>query len=434
MLQLVQKGLFMANPIRMIVVGMGDRATIYSRESFVHPDLFQIVGVADVNPERLRKAREMFHIPQEHCFPSVEALTAVPKFADAVINATMDQQHVQTSLPLLKCGYDILLEKPFALHQKEADQLLQCVRENGRRVMVCHVLRYSPFYRKIKELLDMGEIGKVIHIQMAEQVSYFHQSVSYVRGKYASPETCGSGMLLSKCSHDLDIMAWLMKDNKPATVSSVGSVYQFKPEMAPEGAGTHCLINCPLERECVYSAKKLYIEHPQRWANNLWVDNPNISEEGKLRALSDAGNPFSRCVYHCNIGIVDHQSVLIGFADGATGTFSMNGGAASPSRRIHITGTKGEIFGVFEEQKFTVSHIAPEAAGGRTMRTVDVSVDRPGDAHGGGDQAIVRDFVTMLRGETPSPCCTAIEDSMTGHRMVFLAETSRECGGAVQKF
>lgn len=424
----------MADPIRIIVVGMGDRATIYSRESLVYPDLFQIVGVVDINPERLRKAKETFDIPEEHCFTSVDALTAVPKFADAVINGTMDQQHVPTSLPLLKCGYDILLEKPFALNQEEADQLLQCARENGRQIMVCHVLRYAPFYRRIKELLDSDEIGKVINIQMSEQVSYFHQSVSYVRGKYASPEICGSGMLLSKCSHDLDIMAWLMKGNKPATISSIGSVYQFKPEMAPEGAGTHCLVNCPVERKCNYSAKKLYIEHPQRWANNLWFDNPNISEEGKLHALSDTTNPFSRCVYNCNISIVDHQSLLIGFEDGATGTFSMNGGATAPSRHIHITGTKGEISGTFEEQKFTVSLIAPEAPGGRSICTVDVSVDQQGDAHGGGDQAIVQDFMAMLKGETPSPCCTTIEDSMVGHRIVFLAETSREHGGEVQIF
>ena len=139
----------MADPIRIIVVGMGDRATIYSRESLVYPDLFQIVGVVDINPERLRKARETFGISEEHCFTSVESLTSVPKFADAVINGTMDQQHVPTSLPLLKCGYDILLEKPFALNQEEADQLLQCARENGRQIMVCHVLRYSPFYRRI---------------------------------------------------------------------------------------------------------------------------------------------------------------------------------------------------------------------------------------------------------------------------------------------
>jgi predicted dehydrogenase len=206
----------MKTPVRVVVVGAGDRAMIYARESLAHPELFQVVGVADVSQERVRRAQELFSIPQEHCFSSAEELAAHPKFADAVINGTMDRQHVSTSLPLLRRGYDMLLEKPFAVNQEEAQELLRCAQETGCHVMVCHVLRYSSFYRQIKELVERGEIGEIINIRMAEQVSFFHESVSYVRGKYALPEICGSGMLLSKCSHDLDIMAWLMNSTRPA--------------------------------------------------------------------------------------------------------------------------------------------------------------------------------------------------------------------------
>lgn len=421
----------MAAPVRLVIVGMGVRSMIYAREALEHPDLFQIAGVADINPDRVRMAKEMFHIPEEHCFSSVEELTAVPKFAEGVINGTMDQQHVPTSIPLLRHGYDILLEKPFAVNSLEAEQLIRCEHETGRRVMVCHVLRYAPFYRRIKEIVAGGKIGKVINIRMAEQVSYFHESVSYVRGKYASPEICGSGMLLSKSCHDVDIMTWLMKGNHPVNVSSVGSVFQFKPEMAPENAGTHCLLDCPLERTCPYSAKRLYIEHPQRWTGNIWHDigRENASEEERLSMLSDPENPFSRCVYRCDLKIVDHQSVMVSFADGATGTFSMNGGATASGRHIHITGTMGEITGIFEEGCFTVYRIAPEAPGGRTAEVVDVSQAQHGNAHGGGDQAIIRDFVTLLQGGKPSSCCTTLDDSMTGHRVVFLAEESRKKNG-----
>ena len=422
----------MSRPIRIIIVGMGVRSMIYAREALEHPDLFQVVGVADINPERVRTARETFGIPKEHCFSSVEELVAVPKFADGIINGTMDQQHVPTSLPLLRHGYDILLEKPFAVNLQEAEQLIECEHETGRRVMVCHVLRYAPFYRRIKEIITGGEIGRVVDIRMAEQVSYFHESVSYVRGKYASPEICGSGMLLSKSCHDIDIMTWLMRGNHPVSVSSVGSVFQFKPQMAPEGAGTHCLVDCPIERTCPYSAKCLYIEHPQRWTGNIWHDigYEKISEEEKIALLSDPENPFSRCVYRCDLKIVDHQSLLVSFTDGATGTFSMNGGATASGRHIHITGTKGEILGTFEEGRFTVYRIAPDAPGGRTAEVVDVSGAQHGNAHGGGDQAIIHDFITLLQGGEPSPCCTTLDDSMTGHRVVFLAEESRKKNGA----
>lgn len=126
--------------------------------------------------------------------------------------------------------------------------------------------------------------------------------------------------------------------------------------------------------------------------------------------------------------------MLISFADGATRTFSMNGGVAASGRHIHITGTRGEIQGVFEEQCFTVSRITPEAPGGKTACAIDVSATQQGNAHGGGDQAIIQDFIAILKGKDPSPCCTTLDDSMTGHRMVFIAEESRIRNGEIQKF
>jgi predicted dehydrogenase len=423
-------------PVDVVVVGMGARAKIYSQEALRHPEALRIVGVADVNPEAVRLARDTFGIPAERCFSSAEALADVPRFAQGAINGTMDPQHVATTLPLLRRGYDVLLEKPFALDQPQADVLLSCALETGRRVMICHVLRYAPFYRRLKELILSGELGRIINIQMTEQVSYFHESVSYVRGKYASPEICGSGMLLSKCCHDLDILAWLMAQTRPACVSSLGSVFQFRPEMAPAGAGRHCLLNCPIERSCAYSARRLYLEHPQRWADNIWHDSgrEGATQEDKLRLLLDPANPYSRCVYRCGLRIVDHQSVMIGFADGATGTFCMNGGASASSRTIHLTGTKGEATGRFEEEKLTLSLISPDAPGGRRVQVENLAPTRQGDAHGGGDQALVMDFVALLRGEMPSLCSTTLEDSMTGHRLAFLAEDSRLLDGAMLPF
>ena len=423
-------------PLRVIIVGMGGRASIYSAVALTNPELLRIVGVVDVNPERVRQAQLMFDLPDAHCFATVEELVAVPRFADAAINCTMDRLHVETSLPLLRHGYDLLLEKPYALNDEEGQRIISCARKHERKVMVCHVLRYTPFYRALRRVIALGTIGDVIHIHMTNQVGYQHESVSFVRGKYAREEICGSGMLLSKCSHDLDIMSWLMGDNVPATISSVGSVIQFKEEKAPEGAGTHCLNNCPLERDCPYSARRLYIEHPMRWANNVWHDthsNPTTDEE-KEAILRQPDNPFSRCVYRCDINIVDHQSVLIHFRDGAIGTFSMNGGASTPRRMMHITGTKGEIYGDFERERFHVRLIDPEAPGGYTERTLDISDFQQGDAHGGGDRSIVLDFVALLRGERTSPGCPTLEDSIVGHRMVFLAEKSRLAGGAVQQF
>lgn len=422
-----------AEPISVVIVGMGARASIYSTVALTNPELLRVVGVVDVNAERVEQARLMFGLADENCFSTVEELLTRPKMADAVINCTMDRLHVSTAIPLLRHGYDMLLEKPYALNDEEGQQLISCVQETGRKVMVCHILRYTPFYRALRRVIATGVIGEVINIHMANQVGYLHESVSFVRGKYAREEVCGSGMLLTKCSHDLDIMSWLMGNNVPVSISSVGGVFQFKEEKAPEGAGTHCLNDCQLERECPFSARRLYIEHPMRWANNVWHDTGTApaTDADKEEILRRPDNPFSRCVHRCNISIVDHQSVLIHYQDGAIGTFTVNGGASTPRRIIHVTGTRGEIFGTFEDESFCVRQIEPTAPGGYTERTLDMSDFQQGDAHGGGDRSIVLDFVALLRSERTSPGCPTLEDSITGHRMVFLAEKSRLQGGAM---
>lgn len=426
-------------PITAVIVGAGHRAFVYSKLALTDPDKLKIVGVADPDKIRQKKAMEMFGFPKENCFDSALELSRVHKLADAVINGTMDEQHVETSIPLLKKGYDMLLEKPFATNEKEMRELVSCVKENGNKVMICHVLRYTPFYLSIKERVASGEIGDIINIQTCEHVSYHHLSTSYVRGKWANSDVCHTSMLLAKCCHDIDLMMWMMSDTQPSMISSFGSKFQFKPENAPKEAGTKCLVDCPLVDTCRYSAKRLYLDQPKRWAFYIWdkleeIENP--TDEDRINLLKGDSN-YGRCIYKCDNNVVDHQSVLVNFKNGATGTHNMVGGSAGPMRRIHIIGTKGEIYGDFEESKFTVAKIHPTKTDEKTVEVVDLNVN--GDmvgaygGHGGGDEKLAADFVEFLRGGKPSLACTSIFDSVAGHLCVYLADKSREENGMPQK-
>lgn len=426
-------------PITAVIVGAGHRAIIYAKLALQKPELLKIVGVADPDPIRRRKTQELFGFPEENCFADAQSLAAVPKLADAVINGTMDQQHVETAIPLLEKGYDMLLEKPFATNEAEMRRLVDCVRKNGNKVMICHVLRYTPFYLSIKERVAKGEIGDIINIQMNEHVSYHHLSTSYVRGKWANSDECHTSMLLAKCCHDIDLMMWMMAETKPVAVCSFGSKFQFKPENAPKQAGTRCLVDCPLVETCRYSAKRLYLDQPERWAFYIWdklegIDNP--TEEDRVNLLKGDSN-YGRCIYKCNNNVVDHQSVLVNFASGATGTHNMVGGASKSERRIHLIGTLGEIYGDFEESKFYVSKIHPTKTDEKTVEEVDlhVSGDMVGayGGHGGGDERLAEDFVNFLQGGETSLACTSIFDSVAGHLCVYLADRSREENGAPQK-
>lgn len=427
-----------SKPVTAIIVGAGHRAFVYSELAKTNPELLKIVGVADPNPVRRKKAMEYFGFSEDMCFDSAQALAEKGRLADAVINGTMDEQHLETAIPLLNAGYDMLLEKPFAVCEEDMRQIVDCAKKNNSKVMICHVLRYTPFYYAIKERIVNGEIGDIINIQMTEHVSYHHLSTSYIRGKWANSDKCHTTMLLAKCCHDIDLMMWFMSETKPVSISSFGSKFQFKPENAPENAGTICMKDCPLVDECVYSTKRLYIDHPDRWSFYVWdalegIENPTIDDK---IALMKTDNPYARCIYKCDNNVVDHQSVLVNFASGATGTHNMVGGSAEPRRNIHIIGTKGEIFGNFEESKFTVLKINPSTdAHNEECDVEEVDLRVTGDmvgaygGHGGGDERLAEDFVKFIRGEQPSLACTSIFDSVAGHLCVYLADKSRENGG-----
>lgn len=425
-------------PITAIIVGAGHRSFVYSELAKTNPEMLKIVGVADPNPIRRKKAMDYFGFKEDMCFENAEELAKKGKLADTVINGTMDEQHLETAVPLLDAGYDMLLEKPFAPNEEEMRQIVNCAKKNNSKVMICHVLRYTPFYYAIKERIVNGEIGDIINIQTTEHVSYHHLSTSYIRGKWANSDKCHTSMLLAKCCHDLDIIMWMMSETKPKQISSFGGKFQFKPENAPKEAGTICMKDCPLVDTCVYSTKRLYIDHPDRWAFYVWdalEGKKNISIEDKI-ALMKSDNPYARCIYKCDNNVVDHQSVLINFESGATGTHNMVGGSAEPRREIHIIGTKGEIFGNFEESKFTVLKIDPSPdAHNEECDVEEVDLRVTGDmvgaygGHGGGDERLAADFVKFIRGERPSLACTSIFDSVAGHLSVYLADKSRENGG-----
>lgn len=419
----------MGRRITAVIVGAGHRGLCYAEYALKHPDEFRIVGVADPNEFRRRQAAEIHSIPPEMCFETADELAARPKLADAVINGTMDRYHIPTSLPLLDAGYDLLLEKPIAPTADEVMQLRDVARANDRRVMICHVLRYAPFYTAIRRKVLDGEIGELQSVQTQENVSYHHMAVGFVRGKWRR-EADSTPMLMAKCCHDLDLVTWMKSGVAPRSVASFGSLTYFTPENAPQGSGTRCLADCKIEGTCPYSARKHYIEQGL-WSFYAWesIEGSDMSLETKLRSLRE-DNPYGRCVWHCDNDVVDHQAVIVEFADGSTATHNMVGGVSYPRRWLHLIGTNGEIEGVMDEGRFVVRH--HDARAGHEYSEELVNVNVKGDGHGGGDLRLAEDFVRVLQGEPPSISCTSLDDSVYGHLIGFAAEDSRHAHRVVR--
>lgn len=414
----------MSQPLTTIIVGAGHRGVGYGSYSLSHPEELKVVGVADPDPVRRAAAQKKFGFGDDMCFETAGELASRPQLADTVINGTMDADHVPTTLPLLEKGYHVLLEKPICPTKDELLQLLQTARRTDRRVLVGHVLRHAPFYAEVRRRVAEGEIGEIVTVNTTERVSYHHMAVAFVRGKWNQKAT-SNPMMMSKCCHDLDLIGWMKAGVRPTCVASLGSRMHFRPEKAPEGAGTRCLADCPIEAECPYSARKHYLEM-NLWGAYAWHCLEYLGEptmDDKIKSLS-TDNPHGRCVWKCDNDIVDHQSVIVEFADGCVANHTLTTGTSKPCRTIHLVGTKGEIEGSMEDGTFVTRFPDPRPACEYIETPVDLNVSA--DMHGGGDMRLVGDFIRVVRGEKPSLSTTQLEDSIYGHLIGFAADVAME--------
>ena len=135
--------------MKFVLIGAGQRGMVYAREIFARGH--EIAAVAEQDRGRREAAAATFGIPAELCFASSEPLWTLPKLGEAAIIATLDRDHYRQAVPAMEKGYHLLLEKPISPVPEEALAVEAAARRLDRHVAVCHVLRYSPFFIRIRE-------------------------------------------------------------------------------------------------------------------------------------------------------------------------------------------------------------------------------------------------------------------------------------------
>ena len=424
--------------ICVVILGTGNRGLAYGDYALSCPEEMKVVALCDVNGLRLNEAAERYSVPKDKCFSSLSDFLGAKIEADFVINATMDQVHYSTTLALIDAGYDILLEKPITGNPRELLEIERRAKEKGVSIFVCHVLRYTPFYRKIKALLGSGEIGNIISIEMNEHVWHGHFINAYVRGKWRKEEDCGSGFLLAKCCHDTDLMCWLNSGTVPEKVSSFGSRALYCPSNAPENSTEYCY-NCPAKESCAFDAMRFELVM-DCLPDYTWLDTGKASGDMTVEEKAEylKHSVFGKCVYKTDMDIVDRQCVSVAFSNGSIGTLSMVGGSSKAGRHIHIVCEYGEILGYIDENKIIYRKYNREILNKKYESDADTHTDMAIDVtrdvvagevsfggHNGGDFAIMRDLIDYFGSGNSSPSLTPVSDSVDGHFVVYAAEESR---------
>ena len=382
--------------------------------------------MADPNEERLAIGGNEHNIPPERRYHTAEELLAQPKLADAALICTQDRQHVGHAVAALRKGYDVLLEKPVSPDLSELQKIVRVAREENRSVVVCHVLRYTPFFQLIKETIDSGRLGRVVNIQALENVRYWHQAHSFVRGNWRRSEET-SPMILAKCCHDLDYLIWLC-GSRCEKVSSFGSLIHFKPENAPEGAAARCLDGCRAKENCPYDAEKIYLynkdtgvlEGNTEWPVDILSENP--TEETIREAIQNG--PYGRCVYACDNDVVDNQIVNMQMENGAALSLMMSAFTSIGGRTIKVMGTMGDLWGDMNRNIIRICEF------GKEPEIIDFGKPKNDfNDHGGGDRGLILSFLDYLEGKKTDNTITTLETSIESHLAALAAEESRLKGG-----
>ncbi|MBE6631046.1 MAG: Gfo/Idh/MocA family oxidoreductase [Ruminococcaceae bacterium] len=387
-----------------------------------------VLAVCDPDTARLAIAKAHHNIPDEMLFTDEDVFFGKGRLADVCIVSTQDAQHHDHAIKALNAGYDLLLEKPIATSEADVLDIYYTAKRLDKKIYVCHVLRYAPFFTYIKQEIDSGKYGRVSTINLTEHVCYWHQAHSYVRGNWANTKK-SSPMIVAKCCHDIDILIWLMGD-KIKTVSSQGSLRLFKKENQPDGAADRCM-QCKFKDTCQYSAYKFYIqkrfekEQKLRWPLDVLTNE--ITRENLVKALEEG--PYGRCVYACDNDAVDHQVTNFLFENGSTAHLTMTAFSDIGRRDIYVHCEFGEISGNMTENKLHCRRFGEEET------VIDVGAlakETSGYGHGGGDFFLIKDIIAESAGEQTLGL-TSIENSVESHLVGFAAEKSRLAEGEMQR-
>ncbi len=409
--------------VTAILIGAGQRgAQVYGEYALQHPNEIRFIAVAEPDEERRSAFCRDHGIPAENAAEDWPELLSRPKMADCVFVCTQDNSHISPAMAALDKNYHVVMEKPMSRCGEELRALQAKAQEKNRLVTVCHVLRYTPFFSKIHQILNSGVLGKVYAIQQIENVGFWHQAHSFVRGNWRISEET-SPMILAKSCHDMDILLW-MADSRCTKVSSFGSLSHFKPENAPAGAPLRCLDGCPHEDVCPYNAEYIYLK-------SKGVHVPVIRKVVSLEDTDDSvrqalrTGPYGRCVYHCDNDVVDHQVVNLQFENGITASFTMCAFTWDGGRTVKIMGSEGMLTGDVEKDTIEVTRFV----NGETT-VIHLNVDPQG--HSGGDRGFMRDVVRQMQSDGEYTGRTLVSTSVESHLVALAAEESRITGKTIE--
>lgn len=364
----------MAKKISVGILGFGGRGISMARAIAEFPDEIYVKAIAEPEENRKQIAVEEYGVAEEFVFNDYNEFLSKGVIVDLLMITTMDNFHYEPLMKALERGYkNILLEKPVSPSMEECIEMTKAAEKYNAHVVILHSLRYNLYYRKMKEIIESGEIGRVMGIRHVEGASLMNYSHAFVRGNWGNTRN-SAPLIMAKSCHDTDIITYII-GKKYKKISSFGSLIYFVEENAPEGSADRC-VDCKYNEECMYSAIPLYSRkgHEPWYGTMVGLNNYKTIEEAAQKG------EYGRCVYKCDNNLVDNQVMNFEFDDGTTGTFTVtafdsgrrtevqgtlymltgNEGTGEIQLRNQIGGKIDKVYNAFSESSTTIDHLSTD--------------------------------------------------------------------------
>ena len=292
--------------LRVGVVGVGmmgqHHVRVYSelaREGEV-----ELVGIADANFERAKELARKYGT-----IPYADYRDLARENLDAVDIAVPTSLHREVALEFINQGTSVLVEKPIADTVENAEAIIKAAEEKGVTLMVGHIERFNPAVLRLRELIERGELGKVVTIS-AKRVGPMAARIRDV------------GIIIDLGVHDIDVISYLFGERVRTVYARAGNV------LHPAGVEDHALITLGFEDGTgivetnwltPHKTRTLnvvgtggiayldYIEQSLKLYNNEWVKEAKIERKEPLKNEIEH---FIECIETGKKPIVDGEAGL----------------------------------------------------------------------------------------------------------------------------
>lgn len=354
--------------IKTAIAGMGGRGQGFLGEIIGREDV-ELVALCDPVAAKAKGIAAAAGCGKVPVYDAIEKLLAEAE-CEVVMVTSPDAHHAEIVVPALAAGKTVFCEKPLETTLEKCRAIVAADEQAGGKTFVGFNMRYAPVYAKTREILDAGELGRILTIQADE---FYDGGRTYFR-RWNRFRAEGGGLWITKASHDFDMISWFAgAPAREVYALAERSYYVPKPE-----AAERCR-DCKLAPDCPDRAP---VEAPPHC---------RLHEES-------TGEPYDLCLYNSGSDTFDHGIATIAFDNDIFATYTCNVVSGFSDRRLRIAGTKATLDGSLCNQRITVMRRDP-------TETVEYDLtESVAGGHGGADSPLLDSFFAFARGEAEPKC------------------------------